>query len=186
MTGAEALDRGRESFRRQAWSAAHAGLSAADRESPLEPPDLELLLTAAYLTGRDDEGAALSARAYRDWLARGQPVRAARVAFWLAFHLLLRGEAARGGGWLARAGRLLEDGPHDCVEQGFVLVPVALRSIAAGDAAAALATFGRAGAIGDRFGDPDLAVLSRLGRAKSNPSFWSCPLSYRTNAWTSQ
>ena len=88
------------------WAAAHAELSAADRESPLEPPDLELLITAAYLLGRDDEAAQLSARAYREWLRRGDPVRAARVAFWLAFHLLLRGSQARGGGWLARAGRL--------------------------------------------------------------------------------
>jgi DNA-binding CsgD family transcriptional regulator len=167
MIRADTLDAARDAYRRQAWSAAHAGLSAADRESALEPADLELLLTAAYLTGRDDEGAALSARAYRDWLDRGEPARAARVAFWLAFHLLLRGESARGGGWLARVGRLLDESPHDCVEQGFVLVPVALRSIHEGDAAGALATFSRAGTIGDRFGDPDLSVLARLGRGQS-------------------
>ena len=42
-------------------------------------------------------------------LDRGDPVRAARCAFWLAFHLLIRGESARGGGWLARARRLLDE-----------------------------------------------------------------------------
>jgi hypothetical protein len=62
-------------------------------------------VTAAYLVGRDDEGAKLSARAYRDWLSRGAWPRAARCAFWLAFHLLLSGEVARGGGRLARVGR---------------------------------------------------------------------------------
>jgi DNA-binding NarL/FixJ family response regulator len=130
-------------------------------------PDLERLITAAYLLGRDDEAARLSAGAYREWLGRGDPVRAARVAFWLAFHLLLRGEAARGGGWLARAGRLLDEHGHDCAERGLLLIPAALASIGEGDAARALAAFGRAATIGDRFGDPDLSVLAQLGRGQS-------------------
>ena len=43
MTAADALDRGRESFGRRAWADAFAQLSAADRESPLEAEDLELV-----------------------------------------------------------------------------------------------------------------------------------------------
>ena len=54
---ADALDRGRGSFGRHAWADAFTLLSAADRESPLEAEDLERLATAAYLTGRDDDGA---------------------------------------------------------------------------------------------------------------------------------
>ena len=34
------------------------------------------------------------------------PDRAARRAFWLGFHLFLRGEGPRASGWLARAERL--------------------------------------------------------------------------------
>lgn len=49
MTAAEALDRGRQSFRRQGWAEAYARLSEAARESALACEDLELLATAAYL-----------------------------------------------------------------------------------------------------------------------------------------
>jgi len=47
------------------------------------------------------------------WATRREPPG----AFWLAFHFLNRGDFARGGGWLARARRLLDDGQHDCAEQ---------------------------------------------------------------------
>jgi hypothetical protein len=49
---ADILDRGRESYGRHAWADAVAALSAADEASPLEPDDLVLLATAAYLIVR--------------------------------------------------------------------------------------------------------------------------------------
>ncbi|MGH2555895.1 MAG: LuxR C-terminal-related transcriptional regulator, partial [Actinomycetota bacterium] len=49
---------------------------------------------------------------------------------------------------------------------GFVLVPVALQAMDQGDVATAYSTFDQAGKIGDRFGDPDLMALSRLGRGQ--------------------
>src|SRR6266516_1542117 len=104
MTTGDALDRGRGSFGRHAWADAYSGLSAADHEAPLSPDDLERLALAAYLVGRDDDGADISARAYHEWLRLGDAPRAARCAFWLGFTLVYRGEFARGGGWLARAG----------------------------------------------------------------------------------
>jgi hypothetical protein len=55
----------------------------------------------------------------------------------------------------------------DCVEQGYLLLPVALRSLAEGDPAAASATFRQAAKIGDRFGDVDLTTLARLGRGQA-------------------
>ena len=121
MTTTNALDRGRGAFARQAWADAYSGLSAADHEAPLSPEDLERLAVAAYLAGRDDDGADISARAYHELLHLGDAPRAARCAFWLGFTLLHRGELARGGGWLARARRLLDDDRLDCVEQGYLL-----------------------------------------------------------------
>lgn len=162
MTTADVLDRGRHSFARRAWADAYAELSAADHDSPLEPPDLELLVTAAYLIGRDEVGDDLSARMYRECCAE-DPARAARCAVSLGIQLLLRGEEARGGGWLARASQSLDEGEHDCAERGYLLVPVALGSMAKGDATAAYATFDQVTRIGERFGAPDLVAFGKLG-----------------------
>ena len=85
-----------------------------------------------YLVGRDADSADAWARAHHGFLQRGDAARAARCAFWLAFGLLIEGEPARSGGWLARGRRLLDDGQHDCVEPGYLLVPVALRALARG------------------------------------------------------
>jgi ATP/maltotriose-dependent transcriptional regulator MalT len=167
MTAAEALDRGRESFGRRAWADAFAQLSAADRESPLGAEDLERLATAAFLIGRDDDGAEAGARAHQEFLRRGDVERAVRGAFWLAFSFLNRGEVARGGGWVARARRLLDDLHRDCVEEGYLLWLVGLQRLVEGDAAAAAAPFDQAAKIGERFGDPDLVALARLGLGSS-------------------
>jgi DNA-binding CsgD family transcriptional regulator len=167
MTAAEALARGRESFGQRAWADAFAGLSAADAEIPLEPGDLERLATAAYLLGRDDDSTDLWERAHHELLSGGDAERAARCAFWLAVGLLDRGEIAPGSGWIARASRLLDEGEHDCVEQGYLLLPVARQRVLEGDCATAYATSGQAAEIGERFGDLDLVMLARSvqGRA---------------------
>jgi DNA-binding CsgD family transcriptional regulator len=167
MTMADPLDQGRESFGRQAWADAFAQLSAADRESPLAPEDLERLATAAYLLGRDADSIDIWARAHHEFLRRGEVERAARCAFWLAFVLLNKGELVRGGGWVARARRLLDDGQHDCVEQGYLLWGVAARSIFEGDDTSACASFAAAAMIGYRFGDRDLVTLARVGQGRA-------------------
>ncbi|MGI8878540.1 MAG: LuxR C-terminal-related transcriptional regulator [Candidatus Limnocylindria bacterium] len=166
MTRAEALDRGRVLFERQAWREAHARLSAADHEAPLGIEDLERLAVAAHLLGRDEESVDIWARAHHEALRLGQAARAARCAFWLGLGLVNRGEMARGGGWLARAAHLLED-QEDCVEQGYLLLPVALRTFGEGDSATAHAMFERVAGIADRFHDPDLSTLGRVGRGQA-------------------
>jgi DNA-binding NarL/FixJ family response regulator len=160
---ADALERGRAAFTAQAWADAYAGLSAADRAGPLEPDDLERLAAAGYLVGRDDESAEAWARAHQERLARDELERAARCAFWLAFGLVNRGEAARGGGWVARMRRVLADGPPDSGERGYLRWLAAFQALLEGEVAEAMAGFEEAAALGDRFGEPDLAALGRVG-----------------------
>lgn len=163
----DALARGREAFRAQAWSDAYDHLHAADVEASLEPEDLDRLAGVAYLTGRDGQSAAIWARAHHAWLRGGEPARAARSAIWLGITLQLRGDDAQGGGWLARVGRLLGEGSVDSVEQGYLLVPAGLRSFAEGDPVTGLATFRRAREIGEHFGDPDLLAFGTLGSGQA-------------------
>ena len=169
---ADALDRGRSAVAGQAWAEAHQRLSAADQAAPLEPDDLERLATAAFLVGREEESTEAWARAHQELLARGETGRAARCAFWVAFGLLNRGELARGGGWVARTRRVLAaggasaggaSGLPDSAEHGYLRWLVAFHSYMAGETAAARAGFEEAAAIGDRWGEPDLAAMSRLG-----------------------
>jgi DNA-binding CsgD family transcriptional regulator/tetratricopeptide (TPR) repeat protein len=163
----DAHDRGLEAFDRRKWADAYEHLAAADREEGLEPGALEPLSVAAYLLGRPDESVDVLGRAHQEYLDRGDPVGAARCAFWLGFQLLTRGEHARGGGWVARAERLLDDCGRDCEERGFVLLPQGLRLLAQGDLVAAQETFAEAGRCGERFGSGDLMALSRLGRGQA-------------------
>ena len=165
-TRAQALDRGRDAFRKQAWGTAYSELLAADREAPLDPEDLALLAQTSMLTGRDAEGADLLARAHQAFLSRGDPQPAVRCAFWLGFTSMLAGEFAKAGGWLSRAGRTL-DGQPECVEYGYLLLPDAFRSFQSGDAVTAHARFSEAGAIGGRFHDKDLTTLALQGQGRS-------------------
>ena len=129
MNTGDVLERGRESFHRKVWGDAHSLLSTADSQSPLGPEDLNLLAVASFLISQNDDSADMWARAHQEYIRLGNPTRAARCAFWLGLSLLIRGEFAQGGGWLARAHRILDEGQHDCVERGYLLVPDALQSL---------------------------------------------------------
>ncbi|MFD0145157.1 MULTISPECIES: LuxR C-terminal-related transcriptional regulator [unclassified Streptomyces] len=167
MDVAAEVERGREAFGRRAWRDAYTRLSDADREEPLGPDDLVRLATAAFLVGHDTESGAATERAHHAYLRLGLPARAVRCAFWLAMPLILKGETARGGGWLARAQRLIDDGRLDCVEQGYVLFPSGVRLVYEGDVTAAYALFTRVLEIGERFADPELVALARHGQGRA-------------------
>jgi DNA-binding NarL/FixJ family response regulator len=162
----EGIDRGRAAFDRRAWGLAYDNLSAAARDEPLEVADLERLAAAAYLVGRSAESSAVWARAHQECARAGAVARAARCAFWLAFALLNGGELARGGGWVARAQRLLDDRGLDCVEHGYLRYAAALRAVFSGEIGAAHAAFGTACRIGSQFADPELVTLARIGEGR--------------------
>jgi DNA-binding CsgD family transcriptional regulator/tetratricopeptide (TPR) repeat protein len=160
------IERGRESFGRRAWGDAFAQLSATEGVSQLELEDLERLAAAAYLVGRVEASVDAWTRAHHESAQVGDVARAARCAFWLAFILLNKGDLARGGGWVHRAQRLLDDAHRDCVEQGYLRYCASLRCAFEGDVEAADAGFTQAAEIGDRFRDPELVALARVGHGR--------------------
>ena len=123
MDHTDLLELGRDAFTERAWDDAYDLLARAEGETALAPDDLERLATAAYLTGHDTESTAAWTRAHRAWLAAGEQERAVRCAFWLGFGLIQRGEMAQGGGWLARAGSMLEEHRLDSVSVGTCWCP---------------------------------------------------------------
>lgn len=165
-TREELLTGGREAFRKRAWATVFERLAEADLERPLEPEDLLLLGQAAQLIGREAEAADLLARTHQAFLSRGDIQFAARCAFWMGFQYLLAGEFAKSGGWLSRAARLL-DGQPECVENGYLMLPVAYRAFHSGDTTTAHATFLQATSIGQRFADPDLMALALQGQGRA-------------------
>jgi DNA-binding CsgD family transcriptional regulator len=163
---AQALDRGRECLRMQGWAEAVTHLMAADAEQPLDPFDLVELAKASLLIGKDREGGEILARAHQAFLSRGETQLAARCAFWLGFNSLLSGNLAVASGWLSRAERLLHEHP-DCVERGYLLLPVGYRLAHSGDGVKAYDAFLEAAKIGERFGEADLTVLARQGQGRA-------------------
>lgn len=161
-----AVDRGRESFERQAWEDAWSQLSAADHEVPLELEDLERLAVAAFLVGRDEESVDVWTRAHHISIRLGDVARAVRCAFWSAFVLLNKGQLARGGGWIQRAQRLLDESGRDRVEHGYLRYAASLRLVFEGDAAGARVGFAEAARVGDRWHDPQLGALARAGQGR--------------------
>lgn len=164
MTSADTLEQGRDAFARREWLRAYRALAAARERGPLSAEDLELLATAAYLTGHDEERDAVMEAVHRAHIRRGDTAGAVRSAFWQGMWLLQIGETARGGGWLARAHRLAAE--IDAVERGYLLIPQGVQQLTT-DPAAAHAVFADAQRVAERFGDPDLAALSRLGQGQS-------------------
>jgi DNA-binding CsgD family transcriptional regulator len=163
----DSLIRGRTAFEREAWSDAYRELATADAAGSLEPDDLDYLATAAFLTGNDAASAEARARAHAGFLDRGDPVRAARSALWLAFGLVEKpASRAQAGGWFARARRLLDECGSDCAERGLLLCSEGFQLSVQGAVAAGLVAFQEAAAIGTRFRDSDVLALARHGQAR--------------------
>jgi DNA-binding CsgD family transcriptional regulator len=156
----------RDAFERRAWAEVADRLSSADAAGGLAVDDLERLATARHMLGQREESLRGWERAHQTAVADGRPARAARHAFHLVMAYGQSGDIAQAGGWMHRAMGLVEQA-GDCVERGFLLVPMALQALDAGDPQAAFDTFSEAATVADRFNDPDLATFGRLGRGQS-------------------
>lgn len=159
--------KGRSAYERRAWGDAYDALSQASAEGPLDADDVERLALSAGLTGHEDSLIEAFERLHQLRLDAGEVLRAARAAFWLAMRLFSLGEVARASGWLVRAQRLVDREGQDCVERGYLRLPLVLRHMAQGDHAAARAVAAEAAEIGDRYGEGDLSALGRTFEGRS-------------------
>lgn len=154
------LERGRRFSADFAWRDGYGALSRADSLAPLEREDLELLATAAYMAGREDDFLRCLERAQRLHLDAGETLRASRCALWIGFVLALQGRAGPANGWFRRARRLVERVDADCVERGYLLLPAVLHQAGDGEWGGVAATATEAAKIAERFGDQDLFALA--------------------------
>ena len=167
VPGIAELGRGRECYASGAWLEANAALTAADELADLGGEDLELLARSAYMLGRDDDYVSALERAHHVYLAAAELHRAVRCAFWVGHNMLFRGDTPRAHGWFARAQRLLERAAANCVERGWMLIPVWLDQMSRGEWEAGHDTAAQAAAIGEYFGDSDLVWLARDEQARA-------------------
>lgn len=167
MNITESLERGRDAYRRRHWIDAYKLFAESNRSDSLAAEDLERFAIAAYLMGNDSECTEAWERAHHGFDSREDRKSAARCAFWLGMILADKGELARSNGWIARARRLVEESGDECVERGFLLVPLGLQQLEQGKPAEAHAAFQQAERIADRFADRDLRTLAVLGRGQA-------------------
>jgi DNA-binding NarL/FixJ family response regulator len=161
----EDLIRARETFERREWVAAYDALSELDPET-LTGDDFAQMATAAALLGRRNDSVQALQRAYQLNLDAGETLAAVRCAFWLAMSLTMSGETAVGGGWIARAERLIDEVTEDVVERGYVLLPVMVRQIFSGELASAYQLAVRIVEYGRRFSEPDLLAMGLCSQGR--------------------
>ena len=151
---------GRSAYAQNAWRDAYAALAAAERNSTIPADDLVLLAMSALLTGKFHEGQTALERAHQAFLDGGAPLLAARVAVFLGMNLAIAGEIGSAGGWFGRAQRIVEREGEDCVERGYLLLPVMFRHEAAADYDGAYEAAVESVAIAERFRDVDLLAMT--------------------------
>lgn len=154
------LAAGRAALADGAWMRARECFARAI-EIGSDPAAHDGYATACSMLADGDGAMAARERAYALYRERGEPVAAARMAFWLALDALdFRYESAVATGWMRRAGRLLEDAPRS-VERGLVRVLEGhLAFMADNDLATALERAAEGRALARALSSPDLEVLS--------------------------
>lgn len=153
------LLKARAAYDRRDWADA---LSRLRGMGNLGADDTLALATAAYLTGNLDEAVRVLQSGYQDMISNGNSLGAVRFAFWLALILNVRGDVAVGGGWVARAQRLLENQPPDLPEQAYILAHEFFRHLAHEDLAPADETAARVVEMARHSANHDLVALGLM------------------------
>jgi DNA-binding CsgD family transcriptional regulator len=149
----DVLLQARDAYERRDW--VHA-FDRLQRAGDLAPDDTMALATSAYLLGNVDDAVRALQSGYQDRIRNGDSLGAVRFACWLGLLLNVRGETAVGGGWVARAQRLLESETEDVVERGYLLTHEFFQHLGRGDLARAAETAALVLQTGRRFTENDL------------------------------
>lgn len=166
MADADRVQRGVECLEQRRWAEADEHLTEAQEGGHLDAGVLEQLAVARLLIGRQEASEACWLAAHESYVADGDPRGAGRCAFWLGLLLVMRGEMARGGGWMGRAHEVLA-GSDECAEHGLLMVPEGLHLLGSGHQREAQATFGRVTELGKRLQAPDVVAFGQLGLGQS-------------------
>ena len=167
MPTSTAADLGRTAYAERRWQDAFEQLARAEQENGLAADDLQRLGTAALLVGRFEEGIDRLGRAHEDYVLLGDLRAAARCAAWLGMHLMSAGERAASSGWFGRVRSLLDELGEPSSEEGFLLIPQALRALFHGEPATALTLFTQCAETAAAFRDRELQTLALLGRGQA-------------------
>ena len=167
LTGTDPVQAGREALARHAWQEAYELLDRADRERGLSGADLESLGEAAFFAAHADREGDVRERAFKAYLAEGNPLRAASVAMDLAHRHTMAGRHSISSAWMRRGERLLE-GEAESYAHGYLALIRGDRAREAGDITTALEEAEEAVRIATRTGHADLhaTALLELGSLK--------------------
>jgi class 3 adenylate cyclase len=155
----QTLESGRDAFNRHAWTEAIEALTAVDREGGLSPEDLELLSTAQWWSGHPDEATDGLERAFIAYSDAGRGPEAAWVAMTLAYQAFQRVNGPVGGGWLARAERLLADEPEGKMHAALAVFH-AFGAVMAGQIEQGIASADRAMELARRYDDANALYMA--------------------------
>jgi class 3 adenylate cyclase len=173
----QTLEDGRDAFARHAWPEAIEAFTAADRHGGLSPEDLEMLATASWWAARPDDATQAFERAFAAFSEAGRPIDAARVAMELAYRAFRGGNIPVGGGWLARAQRLLADLPESPAHARLAVFNI-IGSLVESRFADAIEAAGTAMDVARRQGEPNALnlAMSFKGIAQLQSGDWQAGL----------
>ncbi len=126
----------------------------------LDARDLDRFAVSAMLSGRMDDYFAIRERTYHQMLEAGEHLEAARAALWIGTQKMVQGEFGAGGGWMARAARLVAENDTGSALRGYLLIAEAFGALSEGDLNRAISMTAEASEIGRQHHDPDLTSLA--------------------------
>ena len=162
-----ALELARVAYQEHRWTAAQDAFTDAQREGLLLARDLESAATTSFLLGLETEGIDTLTRAHEAFSTANDITGAVRCAAWLGIYSMNAGDRARGGGWLARAQRLVRGKGEPEDAEGFLLIPAGLGALYSGDVEGALRSFDGLAVFAEHFGDRDIMCLAQLGQGQA-------------------